>query len=100
GRPAVELLIRLERKESDGIWRLLGEGRTDAGGRIGALLAAGEVLMARPHRLVFETGEWFRRQGVSAFHPEVVVSFLPEAGGHYHLPLLLSPFGYSTYRGS
>lgn len=100
GRPAADLRIRLERQELDGSWWGLGEGRTDAGGRIAVLLSAGLELAAMPHRLVFETGEWFRLQGIASFHPEVVVHFLPEAGGHYHLPLLLSPFGYSTYRGS
>lgn len=91
GRPAAGVGVRLER--ADGT--LVGEGRTDDDGRLRDLGAPepGE------HRLVFATGEWFAAAGREAFWPEVVVTFtLGE--GHHHVPLLLSPFGYSTYRGS
>jgi 5-hydroxyisourate hydrolase len=91
GRPAAGVGVRLER--ADGT--VVGEGRTDDDGRLRDLGAPepGE------HRLVFATGEWFAAAGREAFWPEVVVTFtLGE--GHHHVPLLLSPFGYSTYRGS
>jgi 5-hydroxyisourate hydrolase len=58
-------------------------------------------LTAGTHRLVFATGEWFKSQGVAGFYPEVTVVFdIQDPGAHHHVPLLLSPFGYSTYRGS
>ena len=96
GRPAVNLRVTLE--TTDG--RVLAEAQTDADGRVGAL--AGD-LAAEDHILRFDTGSWFAAQGVTGFYPEVVVAFAvgDETGAeHYHVPLLLSPYGYSTYRGS
>ena len=94
GRPAAGLAVRLEQHGPDG-WTLLDERVTGPDGRIADLspgLAAGN------YRLVFDTGSYL---GPQAFYPEVVVSFRAEgAGQHYHVPLLLSPFAYSTYRGS
>ena len=91
GRPAAGVGVRLER--ADGT--VVGEGRTDDDGRLRDLGSPdpGE------HRLVFATGEWFAAAGREAFWPEVVVTFTLGAG-HHPVPLLLSPFGYSTYRGS
>ncbi|MFC4906013.1 hydroxyisourate hydrolase [Actinomadura gamaensis] len=92
GRPAEGVPVRLERRE-DGGYRGLAEARTDADGRIrdwgGAELGAGT------YRLVFDTA------GLSDFYPEVAVAFVvADPGQHHHVPLLLSPFAYSTYRGS
>ena len=85
----------------EGGWRLVGHGTTDANGRLTTLTAAGEV---RPgtYRLTFDTGRYFRAAGIGApFFPEALVTFVVAGGGeHYHVPLLLSPFGYSTYRGT
>ncbi|WP_369053806.1 hydroxyisourate hydrolase [Kineococcus terrestris] len=77
---------------------VLARGRTDGDGRAGL----GADLGAGPHRLAFATGEWFAAAGRETFHPEVVVAFTVTADGpaHLHVPLLLSPFAYSTYRGS
>lgn len=93
GRPAAGLRVTLE--TSDG--SVLAEALTDADGRVGDL--AGE-LVAEDHVLRFDTGAWFAARGETAFYPEVVVTFTVADDGHYHVPLLLSPFGYSTYRGS
>lgn len=91
GRPAVGVAVRLERVDGS----VVAEGRTDEDGRVRDL---GEPAPG-VHRLVFATGEWFAEAGRETFYPEVVVTFrLGE--GHYHVPLLLSPFAYSTYRGS
>jgi 5-hydroxyisourate hydrolase len=91
GRPAAGVGVRLER--ADGT--VVAESRTDDDGRVGDLGAP----QPGEHRLVFATGEWFAGQGRETFYPEVVVTFtLGE--GHHHVPLLLSPFAYSTYRGS
>jgi 5-hydroxyisourate hydrolase len=90
GRPATDVPVRLERSGGD----LVAETRTDTDGRV-AKLATG--LDAGDYRLVFDTGSYFP----DTFYPQVVVTFTvmgPEQ--HYHVPLLLSPFAYSTYRGS
>ena len=94
GRPAEGVPVRLERRADDG-WRPVASGQTDADGRLAHWLEDSQPGM---HRLVFDTAAHL---GPSAFYPEVVVTFqLTGAGEHLHLPLLLSPFAYSTYRGS
>ena len=100
GRPAVDVAITLER-ENGGAWAPVSEARTDADGRVPGLLPAGRAAEAGIWRLRFEVGDYFERRGEPAFYPSIEVVFrIAEAGGHYHLPLLVSPFGYSTYRGS
>jgi 5-hydroxyisourate hydrolase len=107
GRPAPGITVRLDRLDrlDDGASgaepRPVGTGTTDADGRVRDLLPAGETLPEGIYRLTFDTGAYHADAGVPAFYPQVVVHFRVEAGdGHYHVPLLLSPFGYSTYRGS
>ena len=96
GRPAAGVAVRLE-EHVGGEWRTIAEGSTDADGRIGALGDPG----AGTHRLHFDTGAYFGAAGVAAFYPEVTVTFtVIDAGTHHHVPLLLSPFAFSTYRGS
>jgi 5-hydroxyisourate hydrolase len=98
GRPATGVQVAVQARDGDG-WRDLGGGVTDADGRVPGLLPG--PLTAGTHRLVFATGEWFKSQGVAGFYPEVTVVFdIQDPGAHHHVPLLLSPFGYSTYRGS
>jgi 5-hydroxyisourate hydrolase len=92
GKPAAGIPVRLEIREQQG-WTLLGEGSTDAEGRLRTLVKG--ALRAGTYRLTFETGSR------SAFFPEVSILFeVKDPSAHYHVPLLLSPFGYSTYRGS
>lgn len=98
GTPAEGIPVKLERREQGGGWRLLEEAVTDADGRVKDLLPAGEALAADVHRLTFATETYL---GPDAFYPEAAVVFrVKDAAAHYHIPLLLSPFGYSTYRGS
>ncbi|MEW5926159.1 MAG: hydroxyisourate hydrolase [Gemmatimonadota bacterium] len=100
GRPAQGVWVVLERVE-DGTPSPLARGVTDADGRLRDLLPAEAPLEPGVFRLVFDTGRYFAGQGVQSFYPEVAVVFLVrDAGQHHHVPLLLSPFGYSTYRGS
>jgi 5-hydroxyisourate hydrolase len=91
GRPAEGMQVRLER--ADGT--VVATAVTDSGGRVADL---GEPEPGT-HRLVFATGPWFAAAGRETFYPEVVVTVTLD-GGHVHLPLLLSPYAYSTYRGS
>jgi 5-hydroxyisourate hydrolase len=92
GRPAAGVPVRLLGPGG----AELAAGVTDADGRIGRLA---EGLPAGTYRLVFDTGRYFAAAGRPAFYPEVAVSFAA-GDGDYHIPLLLSPYAYSTYRGS
>jgi 5-hydroxyisourate hydrolase len=93
GRPAAGVVVRLFAGEA-----LLAEGVTDHDGRC---RLTEEATRVGAHRLVFATGPWFAEQGREAFYPEVVLTFaVQEPADHHHVPLLLSPFAYSTYRGS
>jgi 5-hydroxyisourate hydrolase len=97
GRPAAGIEVRLARAE-DGAE--VGRGVTDADGRAGDLMAPGS-LAAGTYRIRFETGAYFAAQERASFYPWVEITFEVRAPGeHYHVPLLLNPFGYSTYRGS
>lgn len=100
GRPASGVPVVLEQRTADG-HRELGRGETDADGRLRTLLPADAPLTGSVYRLTFHTGGYFARAGVEAFYPEVSVTFeVRDPSQHYHVPLLLNPFGYSTYRGS
>jgi 5-hydroxyisourate hydrolase len=99
GKPAEGVTVILERFDEDHWW-ILGRGSTDADGRLSKLLPDGAPLAAGRYRLTFDTGAYFRDRGEAAFYPEVTVVFTVAADQRHHVPLLLSPFGYSTYRGS
>jgi 5-hydroxyisourate hydrolase len=93
GRPAAGIAVRLLAGED-----LVAEGVTDRDGRCRLTEAATGM---GTHRLVFATGPWFAEQGRETFYPEVVLTFVvQEPAEHHHVPLLLAPFAYSTYRGS
>ena len=99
GRPAAGVEVTLARSE-DGAFVDLAHGTTDADGRASGLLPAGS-LTAGTYRLSFDTGGYFAASKRSSFYPHVEVVFVVvEPDAHHHVPLLLSPFGYSTYRGS
>jgi 5-hydroxyisourate hydrolase len=101
GRPARGLTVLLSALGDHGRWDDLALGVTDADGRVGDLLPEGTPLAAGIYRLHFDTYDYFLAQGVTSFYPSVVVSFrVDDPSGHFHVPLLLSPYGYSTYRGS
>ena len=100
GRPAAGLTVRLERADpGTSAVAALASATTDADGRVRDWLPAG--VPAGRYRLVFETGAWFRALGRETLYPEVIIDFeVGDGVPHCHLPLLLSAFGYSTYRGS
>lgn len=100
GRPAAGVPVRLE-VQSAGRWVTLADRKTDADGRVRDLLAEGGKLDAGTYRLTFGTGAYFAALGQETFFPEATVVFeVRDAAQHHHVPLLLSPYGYSTYRGS
>jgi 5-hydroxyisourate hydrolase len=100
GRPASGIHVLLETREENG-WREIGRAMTDGDGRARQLLPAGSALTMGIYRLTFEIETYFRTQGIQGFYPEASIVFhVRDANQHYHVPLLLSPFGYSTYRGS
>ena len=99
GKPASGIEIALERVGDDSDWQPVGSGTTDDDGRCPGL--TGGNIEAGHYRINFMVADYFKRQGVSAFYPVVRIEFtVSDAQQHYHVPLLLNPFGYSTYRGS
>ena len=100
GRPAAALNVRLDRLDGNG-WLNVAERATDDDGRVKDFVAPGSVLATGIYRLTFSTRPYFHGRGTPTFYPEVTVTFEVGNGSqHYHVPLLVSPWGYSTYRGS
>lgn len=98
GEPAVGVPVRWDTL-TDGVWETVAHGVTDEDGRVSDW--GGPSPDRGVHRVVFDSGAYFAGQRVETFYPEVVVVFeVTEAERHHHVPLLLSPFAYSTYRGS
>ena len=98
GRPAQGVAVQLE-LQTGAAWKELARGTTDADGRVKPLL--GDIPQEGTFRISFDVAPYFQKLGNEAFFPRVQIEFLVKAKGeHYHVPLLLNPFGYSTYRGS
>jgi 5-hydroxyisourate hydrolase len=101
GKPSAGIPVILERKTHTSGWQVVGEGISDIDGRAKDLLPATEAFLPGHYRLSFDTAAYFAMRGIECFFPMVTVGFVVKnAQQHYHVPLLLSPFGYSTYRGS
>jgi 5-hydroxyisourate hydrolase len=99
GRPGSGIRVQLHRKSGED-WKLIGESRTDANGRC-ANLVANEKSEIGTYRLLFFSADYFRERNTGTFYSEIPVIFeIHNSDQHYHVPLLISPFGYSTYRGS
>ena len=100
GRPAAGIRVYLERRERDE-WRAAGSGETNDDGRVPNLLPESASAAPGEYRLTFQTGPYFAASATETLYPVVCIVFEAAAGQtHYHVPLLLSPFGYTTYRGS
>jgi 5-hydroxyisourate hydrolase len=100
GRPAAEVPVRLEKQDASGAWHVLHTSRTDADGRCPQLLPHDE-LHPGVYRLVFDTAAYFGAQKLDGLYPVIEVTFWVRDGeSHFHIPLLLSANGYTTYRGS
>jgi 5-hydroxyisourate hydrolase len=101
GRPAAGVPVVLERDLGSSQWQRVGQGETDGEGRLRTLTSGTTALTPGTYRLVFDTRRYFESRGNASFFPAVTIAFdVASADEHYHVPLLLSPFGYSTYRGS
>ncbi len=99
GKPAEGVRVNLK-KLLENNWVLIGFGHTDADGRVSDLLDEGVLLDPGTYCMVFETADYFSKLNCTTFYPEVQIVFQTFDTEHYHVPLLLNPFGYSTYRGS
>ena len=99
GTPAVGISVQLDVWDGKDQWRRLGAGLTDTNGRLNDLMA-GKILESGRYRLTFATGAYYGSLSIATLYPQVTVEFeITAPGEHFHIPLLLSPFGYSTYRG-
>jgi 5-hydroxyisourate hydrolase len=100
GKPADGVEVCLSR-ENGSEWAEVSSRRTDPDGRVKDMLPENAVPQPGKYRLRFETAEYFRAQGMEALHPFVEIAFeIRNADEHYHVPLLITPHGYSTYRGN
>lgn len=99
GRPAARVAVRLQRAEG-ATWVDVFRGATNDEGRVPSLAPADAGASTGVYRLTFDAGAYFQRRGVASFYREIAIDFVVRDDSHHHVPLLLSPFGYSTYRGS
>ncbi|MDQ3996495.1 MAG: hydroxyisourate hydrolase [Gemmatimonadota bacterium] len=101
GRPAAGVGVVLERQGAGGELQHVSRARTDTDGRVRELVPGAVDLETGTYRVTFETGAYFETLEIEGFYPRVSVLFMVrDSSQHYHVPLLLSPYGYSTYRGS
>jgi len=101
GKPAAGVPVRLERQGAAGTWLQLGAAKTDQDGRCVQLLGENDALPPGRYRLAFDTGSYYAQQELAGLYPVVEITFEVRDGeSHFHIPLLLSPNGYTTYRGS
>ena len=99
GKPGKDITVQLMQKENDS-WKTIAQGVTNEDGRVSDLLPPGKNLSTGNYKMVFETGNYYAFQKIKTFYPAVEIQFTIFDDSHYHVPLLISPFGYSTYRGS
>jgi 5-hydroxyisourate hydrolase len=99
GKPASGVSISLHQQHND-VWKEIGIGTTNTDGRVMDLLKKDALLDLGIYKMRFETCEYFDKQGIQSFYPVVEIIFSITTTEHYHIPLLISPHGYSTYRGS
>lgn len=101
GKPASGITVTLEILDKSKEWTKVSSGTTDPDGRINDFFPDGIPFEKGIYRLMFDTAPYFRSIQAESFYPYIQIVFeLKESSRHYHIPLLLSPYGYSTYRGS
>jgi 5-hydroxyisourate hydrolase len=100
GLPSANVKVVLEAQQNDK-WTEINSATTDEEGRISELYPKDASLQKGVYKVTFKTGDWFRQKNERSFFPEVPVVFVIDGSlEHYHIPLLISPYGYSTYRGN
>lgn len=99
GKPGRDIGVRIMNKVAKE-WQTIAQGITNTDGRVSDLLPAGKILSPGIYKIVFETGNYYSDQKIKTFYPSVEILFTVFDDAHYHVPLLISPFGYSTYRGT
>ena len=99
GKPGKDITIRLK-SNVNGHWQTMAQGITNNDGRIADLLPPERIIKPGNYKMVFETSDYFSAINVKGFYPAVDIEFTVFDDGHYHVPLLINPFGYSTHRGS
>ena len=99
GKPAAGVEIELQQSLNDN-WKPVAKGVTNSDGRVSDLLVTDKILERGIYRLVFETKPYFLKKNIQTFYPRITIEFEISDASHYHVPVLLNPFGYSTYRGS
>ena len=101
GKPAYGVEVQIDYCLDDDSWITIGKGKTDANGRIHDLLSSNHVLKTGRYKICFETAKYFEGKKISTFYPFITIHFdIKVTQEHYHIPLLISGYGYSTYRGS
>lgn len=103
GIPAANVKLELMKLQEDGTWKLLDTKHTNDNGRVRDFLPktdGDENANDGTYKLIFRTAEYYGNLKLPTFYPFVEVNFVIKGGKHYHVPITLSPFGYSTYRGS
>jgi len=100
GKPAQEIKVILEKEIANNNWEKVSEGLTNKDGRLPGLVAENIILELGIYKLTFDTLSYFQKMNIEGLYPSVSISFIIKDNSHYHIPLLLNPFGYSTYRGS
>lgn len=101
GTPASGVAVCLETQNTDESWTELSHAWTDEDGRVKPFFLVDRPLLAGVYRLVFDTDAYFNALNIDSFYPQVTLVFkVDDDAQHYHVPLLISPYGYSTYRGS
>jgi len=100
GLPSPDVNVTLEKQEGDR-WIMINQGTTNEQGRITALFPSEKIMEKGNYRVTFKTGEWFTKHKTASFFPEIPIIFQADGSlPHYHIPLLLSPYGFSSYRGN
>ena len=99
GKPAADVPLQLMQKTKN-TWKTLAYGVTNTDGRVGDLLPKDTILPEGIYKIVFDVDNYFKETDILSFYPSIELQFYVRDAAHYHIPLLLSPFGFTTYRGS
>jgi len=100
GQPAAGVIVRFQRPTGEDTWETVSTGVTNDDGRVSDLIPKDATVPKGAYRLLFKVGDYFAYKNRESFYPIVPIIFQVTDDSHYHVPLLLNPFGYSTYRGS